>query len=414
MPSNSIFDPNKGSKDEDIMEKLTKRISNNCTHEKWDTPETIYANKLWDTLNVNSKNISFEGFGIKLCHRCGKVEWPENLITPRGQLEMIARTFTQVLTQGEKVSINWGSKNKKSEKKTTDSKEEASYNVEIPRFTLKDVILPDKTRLEIDEALVKIRNHKLIYEQWGLNKVDPSGKGISLNFYGPPGTGKTRTAEALAGELGVPFICVSAGELESRYMGETPKNIMRAFQAATDIGALLFFDEAESLFGRRASDVTQGVDHEVNVSKSTLLKELEKFEGVLVMASNFQEIYDIAFRRRVQHHILFSMPDRNVLESLLKMHIVESIPLSEERDQIIAKLTERIDAIEPDEYRFSGADILNMVRLALPAAVSESKENPVVEFKHFESGIDRVLRSKMEVGTRKRKSVGFMKDTPNS
>ena len=139
----------------------------------------------------------------------------------------------------------------------------------------------------MDEAIGSLRFHKLIYSDWGFAEVDPTGRNMAINFYGPPGTGKTLAAEALAGTLGLKFIHIGISEIESKFVGETAKNISAAFQEAALQGALLFFDEADTLLGARLSSVTQGVDHEINAMRSTMLIELERFNGIVVFATNF-------------------------------------------------------------------------------------------------------------------------------
>lgn len=143
---------------------------------------------------------------------------------------------------------------------------------------------------------------------WGFAAVDPAGKGVVLNFFGPPGTGKTLTAEALAGSLSKPLMFMSIADLESKFMGDTSKNIAQVFKTATAEGAVLFFDEADTLLGKRLSSVTQGIDNEVNAMRSTLLIELEKHEGVVIFATNFAKNYDSAFVSRISQHIQFALP----------------------------------------------------------------------------------------------------------
>ena len=126
------------------------------------------------------------------------------------------------------------------------------------------VILPKSTRNQIDECLARLKYHRKIYVDWNFRSVDPMGMSAVLNFFGAPGTGKTLTAQALAGTLGMPIISLGIAELESKFMGETAKNIQAAFSTARDTGAVLFFDEADTLLGKRLSSVTQGVDNEVN------------------------------------------------------------------------------------------------------------------------------------------------------
>ena len=123
----------------------------------------------------------------------------------------------------------------------------------IPERTFADVILPPATRRTLDEALAQVRNHTLIFNRWGLGERHASGLGLAFNFAGAPGTGKTICAEAIAHALGMKLLVVNYAEVESMWVGETPKNIVAAFRAATEQNAVLFFDEADAIAGRRSA-----------------------------------------------------------------------------------------------------------------------------------------------------------------
>src|SRR5512142_3296277 len=122
-----------------------------------------------------------------------------------------------------------------------------------PERTLADVILPPQTRRTLDEALAQVRNHNLIFERWGLGERHSSGLGLAFNFAGPPGTGKTICAEAIANALGRKLLSVRYAEMESMWVGETPKNVASVFRMASEEGAVLFFDEADAIASRRST-----------------------------------------------------------------------------------------------------------------------------------------------------------------
>ena len=119
-----------------------------------------------------------------------------------------------------------------------------------PQRTLADVVLPAQTRRTLEQALAQVRNHTLIYRNWGLGERHTSGRGLTFNFAGPPGTGKTICAEAVANAVGMKLLVVDYAEAESMWAGETPKNIAGIFRAAAEQNAVLFFDEADALFGK--------------------------------------------------------------------------------------------------------------------------------------------------------------------
>lgn len=187
-------------------------------------------------------------------------------------------------------------------------KADTSFVLEKPQKTLEDLVLPEVTRQQIDSLLQKVKLHHVLYENFGLGKVDLSGGRTAINLYGPPGTGKSVTAEAIANALGKQMIRVNYAELESKFVGETPKNIQQAFQFAKENDAVLFFDEADSILGKRLSNVNQSTDHAVNVSRSVMLLELDSFTGVTLFATNFMANYDTAFVRRIIGHIEMPLP----------------------------------------------------------------------------------------------------------
>jgi AAA+ superfamily predicted ATPase len=219
------------------------------------------------------------------------------------------------------------------------------------------------------------------------------GMSAVLNFFGAPGTGKTLTAQALAGTLGMPIISLGIAELESKFMGETAKNIQAAFATARDNGAVLFFDEADTLLGKRLSSVTQGVDNEVNAMRSTMLIELERFEGIVIFATNFARNFDEAFRSRIGYHVRFELPDTETRIKLWNRMMVPEIPLGEERDPLLEQCAKASEGL-------SGREIRTGMRLALPKAVMAADENEaVLRFEHIASAIADIRLAHREVAT---------------
>ncbi|WP_343737571.1 ATP-binding protein [Achromobacter sp.] len=229
-----------------------------------------------------------------------------------------------------------------------------------PRFTLeRDVVLSPAIKQQIDEALVKIHHHHTIYVTWGFAEVDPCGVGTILNFHGAPGTGKTLTAEAFAGSIGKRIISASIADLESKFMGDTSKNIVQLFESARVEDAVVFLDEADTLLGKRLSSVTQGIDNEVNAMRSTLLIELEKHTGVVIFATNFARNYDNAFVSRISQHVRFELPGHSERRALWARMLVAGIPLDEDRERLLEELAATSEGL-------SGREIRTCMRLALP------------------------------------------------
>lgn len=271
-----------------------------------------------------------------------------------------------------------------------------SFTVSHPVVNLdKDVILSNCTRVQLDEGIAKLKFHKTIYEDWNFGSVDRQGRSVILNFFGAPGTGKTLTAEAFAGSLGMPIIKVSIAELESKFMGETSKNIQAVFEAAIAENAVLFFDEADTLLGKRLSSVTQGIDNEVNAMRSTLLIELEKFNGIAIFATNFAKNYDEAFRSRISHHIEFELPDLQARKQIWSNMIVEQIPLADEREQLLDVVAEQSEGL-------SGREIRTCMRLVLPKILLEAEragEEPKLKTAQLIEVIGKVKLAQAKVGT---------------
>lgn len=266
------------------------------------------------------------------------------------------------------------------------------YECKTSRFTLdKDVILPRHTRRMMDEAIGSLRFHKLIYSDWGFAEVDPTGRNMAINFYGPPGTGKTLAAEALAGTLGLNFIHIGISEIESKFVGETAKNISAAFQEAALQGALLFFDEADTLLGARLSSVTQGIDNEINAMRSTMLIELERFNGIVVFATNFAKNYDSAFVSRIRYHVEFQLPDLEERKRLWSRMLVGGIPLALSRGELI-------DQASDASSGFSGREIRTALRTALPRAAMDKPDEPKLTWEHLESAIADIKYARANVG----------------
>ena len=190
-----------------------------------------------------------------------------------------------------------------------------------PLYTLANLVLDEKTAHRLQSLKNRFKTHALVYDEWGLAETDPSGRHIAFNLYGPPGTGKTMCVEALAREWGKKLIDVSYAEIESKYVGETGKNIVAAFKAAKEQDALLFFDEADSILGQRMTSVTQAADQAVNVARAVMLKQLDAFDGIVAFATNLARNFDNAFVRRIPIHIEIPLPDetgrRRILETIL-------------------------------------------------------------------------------------------------
>jgi hypothetical protein len=176
-----------------------------------------------------------------------------------------------------------------------------------PRYTWGDLILPDDQLQFLREMVDTVRNRPLVLDEWGVGKKLTSSAGVTALFYGPPGTGKTLAAQILAGELGLDLYKIDLSSMVSKFIGETEKNLERIFSEAESSNAILFFDEADAIFGKR-SEVRDAHDRYANIEISYLLQRMEGYDGVTILATNLRANLDEAFMRRLQFGIDFPFP----------------------------------------------------------------------------------------------------------
>ena len=257
----------------------------------------------------------------------------------------------------------------------------------VPRRTFDDVILPPATRRALDQALVHVTSHDLIFNRWGLGERHPTGLSLAFNFAGPPGTGKTICAEAIAHALGRPLLVVRYAEMESVWMGQTPKNVAAVFRLAREENAVLLFDEADSIAARRSTSLDHGFLREANTVVNVLLKELETFNGVVIFATNLAVNFDPAFERRIRTHVLFDMPGVDEREQIWRVQVHPRLtPLASDVNfRLLA-----------EQYGASGGDIRNAVLKAAMAAAGEPGRDASKQIhqRHLEEGIREVVAAK--------------------
>lgn len=260
-----------------------------------------------------------------------------------------------------------------------------------PQRSFEDVVLPERTLLALDHALALVRKHDLIFRQWGFAERHTSGLGLAFHFAGPPGTGKTICAEALANMLDRKLLVVRYSELESRWVGQTAKHVASVFQAAERQDAVLFFDEADAIAGRRFTSMQAAVDREANSVVNVLLHELETFPGVVIFATNLAANMDPAFERRIRTHILFEMPDAEARERIWRVQLhPRKTPLADDVD--FRALAEA--------YPRSGGDIKNAVLKAAQMATTEPGPDAAkrIHQRHFVQGMEEVVAGNTVMG----------------
>src|SRR5205085_11756538 len=194
-----------------------------------------------------------------------------------------------------------------------------------------DLVLPTATLRQVREVAAAIRHRHVVYEEWGFGERVPAGRGLKVLFAGASGTGKTMTAGVIARDLGLDLYRIDLAGGVSKYIGETEKNLDRIFRAARSSNALLFFDEADALFGKR-SEVKDAHDRYANIEVAYLLQKMEEHEGAVILASNLSKNIDQAFSRRLHYILEFPRPDAPLRERLWQTILPPEVPINSDVD----------------------------------------------------------------------------------
>ena len=194
-------------------------------------------------------------------------------------------------------------------------------------FKWDDLVLPKDTMEAVREVLRFARYRPVLLEDWGFSAKLPYGRGVSAILAGPPGTGKTMVAQLLAHELGYDLYRIDLSQVVNKYIGETEKNLSRIFDEAETSHAILFFDEADSLFAKR-TNVTSANDRYANLEVNYLLQRMETFDGITLLATNLEQGIDEAFKRRVRFSVGFELPEAPERARLWKSMFPPQAPLA--------------------------------------------------------------------------------------
>ncbi|MBN2736312.1 MAG: ATP-binding protein [Spirochaetales bacterium] len=208
-----------------------------------------------------------------------------------------------------------------------------------PKHKWNDIILKPDIEIHLRELVKMFRHKHIVYSEWGFGKKLSLGKGISALFYGEPGTGKTLAAEIIAAELGLDLYKIDISSIVSKYIGETEKNLSLIFDEAESSNAILFFDEADSIFGKR-TEVKDSHDRYSNIEVSYLLQRIDEYNGVVIMATNLLKNMDTAFERRLHFSIQFPMPDEKSRLQIWQGIFPASAPLGKVDFSLLAKKLE--------------------------------------------------------------------------
>ncbi len=232
-----------------------------------------------------------------------------------------------------------------------------------------ELILPKEQKEELEQAVNQIKYRHLVYDDWGFSGIFSYGTGLSILLTGPPGTGKTMAARVLAGALEMKLYKIQLPAVVSKYIGETEKNLEQIFREGKKSPTVLFFDEADVLFGKR-TEVKDSHDKFSNMEAAFLLQKMEEYSGVVILATNFPQNIDEAFKRRLTFTLEFYMPDKEHRYKLWKQSFPRNLPLESGVD--LEYLAER--------FELSGSNIKN---IAVNAAFLAAPRHQAVGMEHI-------------------------------
>lgn len=241
------------------------------------------------------------------------------------------------------------------------------------RARWRDLVLPDSQYQMLHELASQVRHRFTVYERWGFAERSARGLGISALFSGESGTGKTMAAEVLAQELRLDLYRIDLASMVSKYIGETEKNLRRIFDAAETSGAILLFDEADALFGRRG-EVRESHDRFANVEVSYLLQRMEAYRGLAILTTNLQGALDTAFQRRLRFVVQFAFPDVQLRERIWRGAFPAEVPLGD------------INYLKLAQLNVAGGDIRN---IAINAAFLAAADDHPLSMGHLLSAARR-------------------------
>lgn len=236
-----------------------------------------------------------------------------------------------------------------------------------PAATWEELVLPDLQKQTLREIAAHVRQRAMVYDTWGFSSKGARGLGISALFAGMSGTGKTMAAEVLAQELRLDLYRIDLSSVVSKYIGETEKNLRRVFDAAETGGAILLFDEADALFGKR-SEVKDSHDRYANIEVSYLLQRMEAYRGLAILTTNLKEALDPAFLRRIRFVVQFPFPDADQRTEIWRRIFPEATP------------REGLDVERLGRLNVAGGNIRN---IALNAAFLAADAGERVQMKHL-------------------------------
>jgi hypothetical protein len=239
----------------------------------------------------------------------------------------------------------------------------------VPRYRWTDIVLPPDTQAQLDEICNCVRSRGIVFETWGFGGKFSLGRGLNVLFAGDSGTGKTMSAEIIAGDLQLDLFKIDLSCIVSKYVGETERNLSKIFHEAQTSNSILFFDEADALFGKR-SEVKDAHDRYANIEINYLLQKMDDYEGIVILATNLRSNLDAAFTRRLNYVVEFPFPDESHRETIWRKVFPQLTPLCDDIDfEFLAK-----------RFKLAGGNIKN---IALNGAFLASRNGGRVTMEHL-------------------------------
>ncbi|MGM9816411.1 MAG: ATP-binding protein [Lepagella sp.] len=352
------------------------------------------------SVKCGTKLIKWSGNPVKIIHDANPslensyelAEEFSTYLTTRDDIEeMLDKKYTLIIDL--KMSRNEKMQQPATTPPTTATKEVESmpeYIPQTPRYTFSQMILDERIKREVFDAVKIIECKDLIYSDWGFSEVDPVPRSI-LNFYGASGTGKTMCAHAIAHYLGKKLLALNYSEIESKYVGEAPKNLQKAFETAAATDSILFFDEADSFLGKRIENVTQGAEQALNSLRSQMLIQLEEFSGVVLFATNLVTNFDPAFESRILKHIKFELPNLEARAAIIKKMIPSRLPVARPfTDEEYLEASKLIEG-------FSGREIKGAIMDLILSKADPADRNVVFTIDDLYEALARKMVAKQEL-----------------
>jgi len=255
-----------------------------------------------------------------------------------------------------------------------------------PVYRWDDIVLPRRSLQQLREVDASVRYRHRVYSEWGFERKLALGRGLNVLFSGPSGTGKTMAASILARELGLDLYKIDLSAVVSKYIGDTEKNLDRIFREAHSSNAILFFDEADALFGKR-SEVRDAHDRYANIEVAYLLQKMEEYDGVVILATNLKKNLDEAFARRMHHTVELPFPEAADRERIFRRVFPPEAPLAGDVD--FHFLAER--------FKLAGGNIRNV---ALTAAFLAAEAGEAITMERLVVAVARELQKMGRLATK--------------